>query len=204
MPATLNPTTTEFLSCLTVAQLRQMVRACKLKGLSTARKANLVHVLAGVIDIEHEIAADMMAREAEEIRIEKALAEHPTAHLPIISPFGKVVAETVESSPIDSLKIAIDAMEPMRAKAWNVFTRNRDAQTPDTVAIDVAYQVWEDFDKAISGMRQTLAMFNGHDCDFWQTEIGLSNCRYGCKIYRCSKCGDDEKVLHNATYGCKG
>lgn len=31
-------------------------------------------------------------------------------------------------------------------------------------------------------------------------EIRMSNCEYGCKIYRC-KCGT-EHVWHSAVYGC--
>lgn len=43
-----------------------------------------------------------------------------------------------------------------------------------------------------------------HTCAHWQVEVGLSECAYGCKIYRCSQCGKGGAVLHNATYGCKG
>lgn len=32
-------------------------------------------------------------------------------------------------------------------------------------------------------------------------ESGMSECRYGCKIYRCP-CGK-VGVMHNATYGCR-
>jgi len=39
----------------------------------------------------------------------------------------------------------------------------------------------------------------GHIHD--RTEGGMSDCEFGCKIYRCH-CGD-ERVVHLATYGCK-
>ena len=33
------------------------------------------------------------------------------------------------------------------------------------------------------------------------TEVGLSNCQHGCKVYRCS-CGL-YVLLHSRSYGCK-
>jgi hypothetical protein len=40
-------------------------------------------------------------------------------------------------------------------------------------------------------------------------EIGMvgrykntEDCGYGCKVYKCETCGE-ERVMHNATYGCK-
>lgn len=38
--------------------------------------------------------------------------------------------------------------------------------------------------------------------DHKYSEIMLSECAHGCKVYKCSSCGH-EKVLHNTSYGCK-
>jgi hypothetical protein len=35
------------------------------------------------------------------------------------------------------------------------------------------------------------------------TEVRLSDCEFGCKIWRCNGCGE-EMLLHSATYGCPG
>lgn len=42
-----------------------------------------------------------------------------------------------------------------------------------------------------------------HVHDLNLTEVRMSDCRYGCKVFRCGSCGD-ESVLHSATYGCRG
>jgi hypothetical protein len=34
-----------------------------------------------------------------------------------------------------------------------------------------------------------------------QDEVDMSDCEYGCKVMRCSGCGDTQ-VVHSRTYGC--
>ena len=46
-----------------------------------------------------------------------------------------------------------------------------------------------------------LAHGDAHDMDL--TEVGMSDCEFGCKIWRRGCCGE-ELVLHSATYGCRG
>lgn len=43
------------------------------------------------------------------------------------------------------------------------------------------------------------ANYHAHD---FVLEVRMSDCRYGCKIYRC-RCGE-ETLIHSATYGCRG
>lgn len=55
------------------------------------------------------------------------------------------------------------------------------------------HEIWK------SGARPMV----GHDCDrSSQTEIYMSDCRYGCKVFRCSGCSA-ERIIHSATYGCR-
>lgn len=42
-----------------------------------------------------------------------------------------------------------------------------------------------------------------HICIRNAVEIGSSNCRYGCKVFRCTTC-HCTAVVHNPTYGCRG
>ena len=44
---------------------------------------------------------------------------------------------------------------------------------------------------------------NAHSHDLNLTEVRMSDCEYGCKVWRCESCGE-EQVQHSATYGCRG
>lgn len=41
-----------------------------------------------------------------------------------------------------------------------------------------------------------------HVCLHNAVEVDSSDCRYGCKVYRCSVC-HTTAVVHNPTYGCR-
>jgi len=34
------------------------------------------------------------------------------------------------------------------------------------------------------------------------TEVRLSDCEYGCKVYQCKEC-QHEMVIHSQSYGCR-
>ena len=51
-------------------------------------------------------------------------------------------------------------------------------------------------------MTNLVTMVRPHICARNAIEYGMSNCQYGCKIYRCSACGTTA-VVHNPTYGCR-
>lgn len=40
-----------------------------------------------------------------------------------------------------------------------------------------------------------------HTCSYNAVEIGLSDCKAGCKIMRCTLCGC-KSTVHNKWYGC--
>lgn len=42
-----------------------------------------------------------------------------------------------------------------------------------------------------------------HVHDLNLVEVRMSDCEFGCKVWRCESCGE-EMVLHSATYGCPG
>lgn len=44
---------------------------------------------------------------------------------------------------------------------------------------------------------------NAHSHDLNLTEVRLSDCEFGCKVWRCESCGE-EMLIHSATYGCPG
>ncbi|MEU4239779.1 DUF6284 family protein [Actinoplanes sp. NPDC026619] len=50
----------------------------------------------------------------------------------------------------------------------------------------------------------TLAFGRRHELcrPFQEDEVGMSNCRWGCKVYRCAECGE-EQLRHSAIYGCR-
>lgn len=42
-----------------------------------------------------------------------------------------------------------------------------------------------------------------HTHDLNLVEVRMSDCAFGCKVWRCESCGE-EMLLHSATYGCRG
>lgn len=50
---------------------------------------------------------------------------------------------------------------------------------------------------------QCLGRTREHRHDLNLTEVRLSDCEFGCKVWRRECCGE-ELVIHSATYGCPG
>ena len=67
------------------------------------------------------------------------------------------------------------------------------------VALATAVLVWVDSLKT-DGRPNLAAPCLCPDSRF--SEARMSDCRYGCKVYRCATHGT-ERVLHNAMYGCR-
>lgn len=132
--------------------------------------------------------------------IEQAFTEFDAM---VISDSAKTAEDAIDTV-VSLARESIKALTPIMQRAETVFYAARDAQTPDEVRIDVAYQVFADTRKAIEEFQRTIAFITGtdaHTCHY-EREIAMSACQYGCKIYGCAKC-DDTRVIHNATYGCR-
>lgn len=54
------------------------------------------------------------------------------------------------------------------------------------------------------GMTAPLAYSGYAACrpEWMGDEIAMSDCRYGCKVFRCRHC-ERESVVHSRTYGCR-
>lgn len=57
--------------------------------------------------------------------------------------------------------------------------------------------------RAAARVTRVAAELAAHRCGWLDLhEAGMSDCRFGCKIFACRVCGT-EQVLHSATYGCR-
>jgi hypothetical protein len=54
----------------------------------------------------------------------------------------------------------------------------------------------------VSTMKNLVTIVRPHICAWNAEEIRSADCQWGCKVFRCSKCGTTA-VVHNATYGCR-
>lgn len=122
------------------------------------------------------------------------------------NPMYAVLSDTSE---IDSAEIAVDAflsnalsiLRTLAVKATAMEHTHHDKPNGDQW-ITIA----KDLNTAVSNVEWSIRYAHEvakHTCSTWEREVGLSGCAYGCKIYRCEKCGT-EREIHNATYGCKG
>ncbi len=59
-----------------------------------------------------------------------------------------------------------------------------------------------DINTALAGGVRWGGPYADHTHDLNLVEVGMSDCEFGCKIWRCESCGVDQ-VLHSATYGCR-
>ncbi len=108
-------------------------------------------------------------------------------------------------SVIFTAKQAIAALTPSLNAAKTLFESVRDNGGSEEI-IGITYQAYCDLYRTIEEYNRTIAYasdMSEHSCELNLLEVGMSGCSYGCKIYRCTKCGSDRE-MHNATYGCKG
>lgn len=115
-----------------------------------------------------------------------------------------VTSGSLATDMITMARNAIKALTPIRDSAYSAFIAARDCGKDEYVT-GWAYQVYADTYRSVEEYERTInSITPEHSCENNYSEIGMTEeCAYGCKIYRCSKC-QDERTLHNATYGCKG